>query len=148
MEPQLRNSLIHRVGQNHTFIGIYGVYTVFLAGNSPYIRSYTVQIYGSGQPYLYTKGTRTRISHTPAYSYHFHNVRTRGFGSPQVHTQHMHIRTQHKYQVRTQHKYKYARSTSIEYARSTSIRTQHMHTHTAHAYARITCLQTYVYVQG
>jgi hypothetical protein len=39
-----------RVGQNHTFIGIYGVYTVFLAGNSPYIRSYTVQIYGSGQP--------------------------------------------------------------------------------------------------
>jgi len=41
---------INRVGQNHTFIGIYGVYTVFLAGKSPYIRSYTVQIYGSGQP--------------------------------------------------------------------------------------------------
>jgi hypothetical protein len=41
---------IHRVGQNHTFIGMYGVYTVFLAGNSPYIRSYPVQIYGSGQP--------------------------------------------------------------------------------------------------
>jgi hypothetical protein len=40
-----------RVGQNHTFIGIYGVYTVFLAGKSPYIRSYTVCIYGSGQPY-------------------------------------------------------------------------------------------------
>jgi hypothetical protein len=32
-------------------IGIYGVYTVPLAGKSPYIRSYTVQIYGSGQPY-------------------------------------------------------------------------------------------------
>jgi hypothetical protein len=30
-----------RVGQNHTFLGLYGVYTVFLAGKSPYIRSYT-----------------------------------------------------------------------------------------------------------
>jgi len=30
---------------------IYGVYTAFLAGNSPNIRSYTVHIYGSGQPY-------------------------------------------------------------------------------------------------
>jgi hypothetical protein len=25
---------MHKVGQNHTFIGIYGVYTVFLAGES------------------------------------------------------------------------------------------------------------------
>ena len=33
---------IARVGQNHTFIGIYGVCTVFLAGKLPYIRSYTV----------------------------------------------------------------------------------------------------------
>jgi len=40
---------ISRVGQNHTFLGIYGVHTVFLAGKSPYIRSYTVQIYGSDQ---------------------------------------------------------------------------------------------------
>jgi len=39
-----------KVGQNHTFIGIYGVYMFFLAEESPYIRSYTVQIYGSGQP--------------------------------------------------------------------------------------------------
>ena len=45
---------MHRVGQNHTFIGIYGVYIVFLAGISPYIRSYTVQMYGSGQPKLCT----------------------------------------------------------------------------------------------
>jgi len=30
---------------------IYGVFTVFLAGKSPYIRSYTVCIYSSGQPY-------------------------------------------------------------------------------------------------
>ena len=30
---------------------MYGVYTVFLAGKSPYIRSNTVCIYGSGQPY-------------------------------------------------------------------------------------------------
>jgi len=43
--------LKHRVGQNHTFIGIYGVYTEFLAGKLSYIRSYTVCIYGSGQPY-------------------------------------------------------------------------------------------------
>ena len=34
-----------RVGQNHTFIGIYGVFTVLLAGKLPYIRSYTVCIY-------------------------------------------------------------------------------------------------------
>jgi hypothetical protein len=38
-----------RVGQNH--IGIYGVYTVFLAGKSPNIRSYMVHVYGPGQPY-------------------------------------------------------------------------------------------------
>ena len=35
-----------RVGQNH----IYTVNTVFLAGKSPKIRSYTVHIYGYGQP--------------------------------------------------------------------------------------------------
>jgi len=35
-------------------IYIYGVYTVNLAGRSPNIRSYTVHIYGSGQPYTYT----------------------------------------------------------------------------------------------
>jgi len=38
-----------RVGQNHY---IYGAYTVFLARKLPYIRSYTVYIYGSGQPYV------------------------------------------------------------------------------------------------
>jgi hypothetical protein len=32
--------------------GIYSVHAVFLAGKSPYIGSYTVQIYGSGQPYV------------------------------------------------------------------------------------------------
>jgi len=32
---------------------------VILAGISQYIRSYTVQIYGSGQPYLY--GTHTLL---------------------------------------------------------------------------------------
>jgi len=35
-----------RVGQDHAFIGIYGVHTVFIAGKSPYIRSYV--IYGAG----------------------------------------------------------------------------------------------------
>ena len=49
---------ICRVGQNHTFIGMYGVYTVFLAGNSPYIRSFTVCIYGSGQPDTYAPDAR------------------------------------------------------------------------------------------
>jgi hypothetical protein len=44
--------LTSRVGQNHTFISIYGVHTVFLAEKLPYIRSYTVQIYGYGQLYL------------------------------------------------------------------------------------------------
>ena len=43
--------LVTRVGQNHIFIGMYGEHTVFLAGKSTYIRSYTVQMYGSGQPY-------------------------------------------------------------------------------------------------
>jgi hypothetical protein len=35
---------VRRVGQNHTYIRIYGVY-VFLAGKSPYIRPYTVCIH-------------------------------------------------------------------------------------------------------
>jgi len=38
--------LIRRVGQDH-------IYTVFLAGKSPNIRSYTVRIYGSGQLHSY-----------------------------------------------------------------------------------------------
>jgi len=43
----------------HAYLGlaraiyIDGVYTVFLAGISPRIRSYTVNIYGSGQPCAY-----------------------------------------------------------------------------------------------
>ena len=45
------SSLIYRVGQNHIYIYIYlyihGVRTVFLAGESPNIRSYTVYMYGS-----------------------------------------------------------------------------------------------------
>jgi len=44
---------ICKVGQNYIFIGIYGVHTIFLAGKLPYIRSYTVCIYGSGQPYKF-----------------------------------------------------------------------------------------------
>jgi hypothetical protein len=48
--PVSTTAVTTRVGQNHTFLGIYGVHAVFLAGKSPCIRSYTVQIYGSGQP--------------------------------------------------------------------------------------------------
>jgi len=40
-----------QVFQNHKFIGIYGARTIFSAGKSPYIRSRTVCIHGSGQPY-------------------------------------------------------------------------------------------------
>jgi len=48
--PTIVYQHIGRVDQKHTFIGIYSVHTVFLAGKSPYIQSYMVQIYGSGQP--------------------------------------------------------------------------------------------------
>jgi len=47
--PTLCIQVTCRVGQNH----IYTVYAVFLAGRSPYIRPYTVHIYGFGQPYTY-----------------------------------------------------------------------------------------------
>ena len=42
---------MNRVRRNHTYIRIYGVYTVILAVKLPYIRSYTVFMYGYGQPY-------------------------------------------------------------------------------------------------
>jgi len=41
---------MRRVGQNHIYVCKYGACTVFLAGKLPYIRPYTVCIYGSGQP--------------------------------------------------------------------------------------------------
>jgi len=47
-----------RVGHNHT----YGVYPVFLTGKSPDIRSNTVHIYGSGQPYTCTRHLLGRAS--------------------------------------------------------------------------------------
>jgi hypothetical protein len=68
-----------RVGQNQTFIGIYSLYTDFLAGKSPYIRSYTVCIYGSGQPYT----SAVLPPHT-----------TRQHPHPHLQT-YKHIRTQH-----------------------------------------------------
>jgi len=37
---------------------MHGVCTVFLARKSPNIRSYTVYIYGSGQPYIYGEYVR------------------------------------------------------------------------------------------
>jgi len=40
------------VGQNHvSYIYLYNVYTVFLAGELPNLRSYMVHLYGSGQSY-------------------------------------------------------------------------------------------------
>ena len=44
----LMTQFMYRIGKNHIYI--YGVYTVFLAGKSPNIRSNTVYIYSSGQP--------------------------------------------------------------------------------------------------
>jgi hypothetical protein len=47
---------LFRVGQKH--LPTYGVYTAFLAGKLPNIRSCTVYIYASGQPYTVAgKGT-------------------------------------------------------------------------------------------
>jgi hypothetical protein len=46
----LESFIMCTVGQNYTFMGIYSVHSVFLAGKPAYIRAYTVQIYGSGQP--------------------------------------------------------------------------------------------------
>jgi len=46
-ELQAHTCVILRVGQDHIFVRIYGVHTVFLAGKLPYTRSYTVQIHGS-----------------------------------------------------------------------------------------------------
>jgi hypothetical protein len=48
---------------------IYGEYTIILAGKSPNIQSYTVYIYGSGQPYTFntiystSKGTHTHVAY-------------------------------------------------------------------------------------
>ena len=43
---------------------IYGEYTIILAGKSPNIQSYTVYIYGSGQPYVYGIYDRKVTKHT------------------------------------------------------------------------------------
>jgi hypothetical protein len=56
--------VVLRVGQNSIYVGlartiyIRCIYTVFLAGKSPNVRSYTLHIYGSGQPYIYIHGDR------------------------------------------------------------------------------------------
>jgi hypothetical protein len=46
-------------------IYIYGVYTVILAGESPNIRSYTVCIYGFGQPYAFGPGAARLAQNLP-----------------------------------------------------------------------------------
>jgi len=44
--------VMSRVGQNHMYtMYLQCIYTVFLTGKSPNVRSYAVYIYGSGQPY-------------------------------------------------------------------------------------------------
>jgi hypothetical protein len=39
-----------KVGQNYIFLCIYCAHTIFSAGQSPYLPSYTVCIYSSGPP--------------------------------------------------------------------------------------------------
>jgi len=60
--PSHQLSRISRVGQNHIYI--YGVYTAFLAGKSPNIRSCTVHIYGSGQPYAFLISSHNAVAFT------------------------------------------------------------------------------------
>ena len=54
--PQAVQTLIHRVIHTYVYVYvyIYDVYTALLIGKSPNIRSNTVHIYDSGQPYLST----------------------------------------------------------------------------------------------
>jgi len=66
---------------------------VFLAEESPYIRSYTVQIYGSGQPYTQTY-TRTHTPHILTHAHintHTHIQLTARTYTHQIHT-HSHCR--------------------------------------------------------
>jgi hypothetical protein len=64
-----------RVGQNPIYI--YGVYTVFLAEESSNIRSYTVYIYGIGQPYkhvfMYNSHAEIGSNLFTAYNTHVRN---------------------------------------------------------------------------
>ena len=47
---------------NHCIYGhIWCIYSVFLAGKSPNIRSYMVHIYGSGQPYVSATWSHRRV---------------------------------------------------------------------------------------
>ena len=80
-----------RVGQNHTCIGIYGVHTVLSAGKSLYIRTYTVQKYGSGQPYTFGSGLCSPFllvkhpwfgAHTHTHTHtHTQELRSHSFGT-------------------------------------------------------------------
>ena len=72
---------MRRVGQNRTFIGIYGVHTVFLAGKFPYIQSCTVQMYGSGQPYI-CSCTHGR-THTRTHTYIHAEMQKKGVNAAQ-----------------------------------------------------------------
>jgi len=95
---------------------IYGVYTVFLAGESPNVRSYMVNIYGFGQPHTYTitlTHTYTHIyryiqthihtqihtrTHVPQYTTTLTHTHTHTHTHTQIHTQihtntHTHTRT-------------------------------------------------------
>jgi hypothetical protein len=118
---------MHRVGQNHTFIGIYGVHTAFLAGKSPYIRSYTVQIYGSDQSYTY------HIQHKQA---------STGRTNETLHLKsHTHIHTQITHIVAHTHTHTHTLTHTRTHTRThtcTHIHT-YTHTHTDHSPCRPWC---------
>ena len=48
---------------------VFAAHMVFLAGKSPYLWSYTVQIYGSGQPYTYPHTYPHTYTHTYTHTY-------------------------------------------------------------------------------
>ena len=65
---------------------IYGAYTVFLAGKSPNIRSYTVCMYGSGQPYTYGYGQYPRSIHSYGYGQYPRSIHSWLWPIPKVNT--------------------------------------------------------------
>ena len=57
--------------ETNLYIYIHGVHTVVLAGNSPNVRSYTVFIHGSGQPYHASINMQLRcLTHTQTTCWH------------------------------------------------------------------------------
>jgi len=68
-----KQGLARRVGQNHTYI--YDVYTVFLAGKSPNIRSHAVRIYVLD---LLTRSARLKSPNLVDFPFHYNTNLLKG----------------------------------------------------------------------